>query len=74
MKALAKEWGVGSGVYYPIPNHRLESLKPYAPSAELDNTLRATREVLSLPVYPSLTDQQRERIVEAVNTLACAGV
>ena len=74
MKALDKEWGVGSGVYYPIPNHRLESLKPYAPSTELDNTLRATREVLSLPVYPSLTDQQRERIVEAVNTLARAGV
>ena len=73
MKALAEEWGVGSGVYYPIPNHRLESLKPYAPSTELDNTLRAAREVLSLPVYPSLTDQQRERIVEAVNTLARAG-
>lgn len=74
MKALAKEWGVGSGVYYPIPNHRLESLKPYAPSTELDNTLRGAREVLSLPIYPSLTDQQRERIVEAVNTLARAGV
>lgn len=73
MKALAEEWGVGSGVYYPIPNHRLESLKPYAPSTELDNTLRAAREVLSLPVYPSLIDQQRERIVEAVNTLARAG-
>ena len=33
--ALRQEHGVGTGVYYPIPNHRLESLARYAPDHEL---------------------------------------
>ena len=36
--ALREEHGVGSGVYYPIPNHRLESLTRYA--AEVTSDLR----------------------------------
>ncbi|HEY6737758.1 MAG TPA: DegT/DnrJ/EryC1/StrS family aminotransferase, partial [Actinopolymorphaceae bacterium] len=55
--------GVGSGVYYPIPNHRLPS---YAVDVELPETTRAAREVLSLPVHPALTDDDLARIVEAV--------
>lgn len=36
-------------------------------------TEQLAREVLSLPVHPSITDQDRERIVAAVNTVAKAG-
>jgi dTDP-4-amino-4,6-dideoxygalactose transaminase len=64
---------VGSGVYYPIPNHRLPSLAPYAPGLDLPETERAAREVVSLPVHPSLSEADLERIVTAVNTLAKAG-
>lgn len=73
MEALREEWGVGSGVYYPIPNHRLASLEGFARGAELPVTDRAAREVLSLPVHPCLTPAELERIVEAVNALAGAG-
>jgi perosamine synthetase len=62
--------GVGSGVYYPIPNHRLPS---FGLVLDLPETERATREVLSLPVHPSLSDADLETIVEAVNTIAKAG-
>lgn len=68
--ALKDEYQIGSGVYYPIPNHRLPS---FAREEDLPNTEQAARTVLSLPVHPSLDDEDRERIVTAVNTLAKAG-
>ncbi len=71
--ALRDEHQVGSGVYYPIPNHRLPSLAGYAPGLELPETERAAREVVSLPVHPSLSESDLERIVVAVNTVARAG-
>lgn len=71
--ALKEEHQVGAGVYYPIPNHRLPSLAPYAPGLELPETERAAREVVSLPVHPSLSQADLERIVTAVNTVAKAG-
>ena len=71
--ALKNEHNVGSGVYYPIPNHRLPSLTPYAPGLDLPETERAAREVVSLPVHPSLTRNDLDRIVSAVNAVAGAG-
>lgn len=71
--ALREEHQVGTGVYYPIPNHRLPSLAPYAPGLDLPETERAAREVVSLPVHPSLTHEDLERIVTAVNAVAKAG-
>jgi dTDP-4-amino-4,6-dideoxygalactose transaminase len=68
--ALADEHGVGSGVYYPIPNHRLPSFRR---ELDLPETERAAREALSLPVHPSLTQADLEQIVHAVNTVAKAG-
>jgi dTDP-4-amino-4,6-dideoxygalactose transaminase len=66
--------GVGSGVYYPVPVHRLA---PFADDAlgraDLPVTEQAARECLSLPVYPSLTEGDLERVVTAVNAVAGAG-
>jgi dTDP-4-amino-4,6-dideoxygalactose transaminase len=71
--ALKNEHNVGAGVYYPIPNHRLPSLAHFAPGLDLPETERAAREVASLPVHPSLSRDDLERIVVAVNTVAGAG-
>lgn len=68
--ALREEFNIGSGVYYPIPNHRLPSFNL---DCNLPETERAAKEVLSLPVHPSLSSDDLERIVTAVNTLAKAG-
>lgn len=72
--ALKAEHNVGAGVYYPIPNHRLPSLAPYAQGVELPQTEKAAQEVVSLPVHPSLTQHDLERVVNAVNALVKAGV
>ena len=69
-KALLDEHGIGTGVYYPIPNHELPSLRS---NVDLPETRRAADEVLSLPVHPSLSDADVDRIIEAVNTVAGAG-
>lgn len=73
VRALKDEHQVGSGVYYPIPNHRLPSLTHFAPGLELPETERAAAEVVSLPVHPSLSGHDLERIVAAVNAVAGAG-
>jgi dTDP-4-amino-4,6-dideoxygalactose transaminase len=69
-KALREEHNVGSGMFYPVPNHRL---KPFQADVDLPETERAARECLSLPVHPSLSQADLERIVTAVNALATAG-
>ncbi len=69
-EALRNEHQVGCGVYYPVPNHRLDSFRR---PEELPNTEIAAAQVLSLPVHPSLTQEDLERIVTAVNTVAKAG-
>jgi perosamine synthetase len=62
--------GVGSGVYYPIPIHRLP---PFDARVDLPETDRAAAEVLSLPVYPGLSQDELDTIVDAVNDVASAG-
>ncbi|MGO1489021.1 MAG: DegT/DnrJ/EryC1/StrS family aminotransferase [Arachnia sp.] len=68
--ALKEQYQVGSGMFYPVPNHRL---KPFQSPVELPETERAAKECLSLPVHPSLSRADLERVVEAVNALAKAG-
>jgi len=69
-KALREEYAVGSGMFYPVPNHRLA---PFGHDVDLPETELAARECLSLPVHPSLSAADLERIVTAVNALARAG-
>jgi dTDP-4-amino-4,6-dideoxygalactose transaminase len=69
-KTLLEEHGVGSGVYYPIPNHELPSFNK---SLDLPVTRIAAAEVLSLPVHPGLSDADVDRVVAGVNAVAKAG-
>ena len=65
-----EEHGVGSGVYYPTPVHALAS---FGQDLELPATTQAAQEVISLPVHPSLSPNDLERIVIVVNSVAAAG-
>jgi dTDP-4-amino-4,6-dideoxygalactose transaminase len=68
--ALREQYNIGSGMFYPVPNHRLA---PFMADVDLPETERAARECLSLPVHPSLSQDDLDRIVSAVNALAKAG-
>lgn len=62
--------GVGNGVYYPTPIHRLPS---FSFDVELPVTERVASQCLSLPVHPSLSQSDLEIVVETVNAVANAG-
>ena len=59
--------GIGNGVYYPIPVHRLPS---FDLQLDLPNTELACKTVLSIPVHPALTQSELESIVHHVNYVA----
>ena len=56
-KALT-EAGVASGVYYPIPLHRQPVFEKEFGGLALPAAEAAAHEVLSLPIYPQLADEQ----------------
>lgn len=62
-----RERGIGALVHYPVPVHKQPA---YATNDSLPNTERAARSVLSLPMYPELTDEQQQQVIEAVRSFA----
>ena len=71
LRAWLAEQGIGSLIHYPVPVH----LQPaYArqllcPVGGLPVTEQFCAEILSLPMYPQLSDEQVERVVAAVRIL-----
>jgi dTDP-4-amino-4,6-dideoxygalactose transaminase len=67
LQAFLRERGIGSSVYYPICLHEqpcfadLGFKRGQFPESEL-----AAQEVLSLPVYPEMTDAMREEVAVAL--------
>ena len=74
VQAQLRAAGVGTGVHYPVPVHLQAAYADRVPlgPAGCKETERAAREVLSLPMYPELTDEQVERICAGLRGLAAA--
>ena len=67
VKQRLADSGVGTSVYYPIPLH-LQDCFAYLGGKEgdLPETERACREVLALPIYPELSEEQIRFVAEEV--------
>lgn len=67
LQAFLKERGISSEVYYPLPPHLSTPCRKFGyeegdfPHAEL-----ASRETLALPLYPELTLDQQDQVIQAV--------
>jgi dTDP-4-amino-4,6-dideoxygalactose transaminase len=68
VQARLAERGIGTGVHYPIPIHLQPACQHlgYA-QGDLPVTETAAAEVLSLPMYPELTDAQVACVAEALH-------
>ena len=61
--------GIGTGIYYPVPNHCQEHIRKIVGNISLPITERMSQEVISLPVHPMLSEEDLEQIVREVNKL-----
>jgi dTDP-4-amino-4,6-dideoxygalactose transaminase len=61
--------GIGARVYYPMPIHQQPVFAKMGlyDDVHLPQTERAVAEVMSLPIHPLLTDEERAYIVQTVN-------
>jgi dTDP-3-amino-2,3,6-trideoxy-4-keto-D-glucose/dTDP-3-amino-3,4,6-trideoxy-alpha-D-glucose/dTDP-2,6-dideoxy-D-kanosamine transaminase len=66
LRARLDALGVRTDVHYPIADHEQPGLAPPLRSTELAETERATREVLTLPCFPGMTDEEVERVCAAL--------
>ena len=66
-----KSRGIGAGVHYPVPLHRQPAyVKQGFGDLTLPETEAAAQEVLSLPMFPELTEEQVAYVAEAVKEVA----
>ncbi len=67
LQAFLKKRGIGNSIYYPLPLH-MQPCFAYLGYEEGDfpESERASKEVVSLPVYPELTDSQRDEVISSV--------
>ena len=66
MQAYLKENGVQTIIHYPIPPHKQEAYKEWN-HLSFPITERIHAEELSLPMSPTLTDEQVEYVVDCIN-------
>ncbi len=61
--------GVGAGIHYPVPLHLQECYRDLGHrEGDFPATERLAKEILSLPLYPELTDEQVQYVVKTLKT------
>ncbi len=65
--AYLSEWGIGTGIHYPIPAHRQRALlgRPHR-CHSMTVTEAAVGEIVSLPMYPELSEDQIHYVAKRV--------
>jgi dTDP-4-amino-4,6-dideoxygalactose transaminase len=71
LQAHLQEWGVATGVHYPVPLHRQPCYRRLGlPEGAFPQAERSCAEVLSLPIFPEMEAPQQERVLAALAAFA----
>ena len=66
LRCFLQERGIASEIYYPVPLHAQECFRAFGPHAALPVAEALADEVVSLPVFPEMTSQERDAVVAAI--------
>ncbi|MFC1783101.1 DegT/DnrJ/EryC1/StrS family aminotransferase [Planctomycetota bacterium] len=67
LRKLLKEKSIGHEVYYPVPLHLQECFRYLDRKAgDFPESEKAAQQTLALPIYPELSDQQAEYVVDCI--------
>jgi len=67
LREFLRAHGVGTGVYYPLPLHLQECFRYLEyKKGDFPESERAADETLALPIYPGLSREQQEYVVDQV--------
>lgn len=70
LRRTLEEAGIQTAIHYPVPVHRQSGYidKILVPEGGLPHTESVAQRILSLPLYPELTDLDVEKIIDAVGS------
>jgi dTDP-4-amino-4,6-dideoxygalactose transaminase len=67
-----REWlavrGIGTAVHYPVPLHLQPAFAGVAKRGDLPNAEKACREIMSLPLWPGMTEDHVLRVADAIKS------
>jgi dTDP-4-amino-4,6-dideoxygalactose transaminase len=58
--------GIASEIYYPVPLHKQECFRAFNPQAVLPVAEKLAEEVISLPVFPEMTEEEQSAVAGAI--------
>ena len=69
LRAFLKDRGIGTDIHYPTPDYRQEAFREFS-NRSLPVTETISEKILTIPLFPEMTQVEIETVVEALSGIA----